>query len=427
MMLAIAAVVLLWLVRSILPLVIVSAVFAFLLSPMVTFIARRVLIVPFLSMGARRGLAAVISFLIVLLLITIFLLVLVPPLVDQIEEFGRAIPRLLNGVERQLERMLSEPLTFNGEPILLEGEPFVPLERIAEATGTRDLSDIIQLGSLDMNTITETFLGYAGSLSGPAFSFLGGAFVTIINTIFLIMLTFYMLKDGPRFVDYGVNLVPASAQSDARRIFSDLGQVWNAYLRGQLLLCFIMGMSVYIAALILGVPNAPILGLLAGVLEFIPNIGPFIALIPAAFLGLVSDSATIPFLEGFPFMVVIIITWTGLQNLEAIILVPRIMGDSLNLHPIVVMIAVLSGAALAGPLGVILAAPFMASGRVLLVYVYGKISGGPTFINMQRMKARGSPGLPTRLVWGPINRLVERISTRLSRRNMNRQDPAQAP
>ena len=80
------------------------------------------------------------------------------------------------------------------------------------------------------------------------------------------------------------SIVPEDYHSDARRLFYELGDVWNAYLRGQLILSLTMGVAVLMAALILGVPNAPILGLLSALLEFIPNIGPLLALIPAALL-----------------------------------------------------------------------------------------------------------------------------------------------
>jgi hypothetical protein len=78
-------------------------------------------------------------------------------------------------------------------------------------------------------------------------------------------------------------------------------------------------------------------------------------------------------------MLVVIVVWTALQNIEAVFLVPRIMGDSLHLHPLVVVIAVMGGAALAGALGVILAAPFVASGRVIAQYIYGKIMNTDPF------------------------------------------------
>jgi predicted PurR-regulated permease PerM len=136
---------------------------------------------------------------------------------------------------------------------------------------------------------------------------------------------------------------------------------------------------VFVAATVLGVPNPLVLGLIAGVLEFVPNLGPLLALVPAALLALVSQSNTLPFLEGPTFALVVIIVWTLIQNVESLIIVPRVMGGSLNLHPVVVIVGVLAGASFAGALGVILAAPAIASVRLLLHYIYGKVTDQQVF------------------------------------------------
>jgi predicted PurR-regulated permease PerM len=220
----------LWLLRDILPLLIVSTLIAYILNPMVTFLSTKILRLPFIPVRTRRGLATFIAFILVLMFIIVGILVIVPLLIDQIEEFGRSIPALLSSVERDLERILSEPLTFNGEPIILEGEPIIPLDRIAEATGTSDLSSVIQLSSIDLTAALETFLGSVGSLTGSAFSFFGGAFNTVINITFLLMLTFYLLKDSDLFVDYILRIAPPNYESDAKRLSKALrGRVERLY------------------------------------------------------------------------------------------------------------------------------------------------------------------------------------------------------
>ncbi|MCB9459144.1 MAG: AI-2E family transporter [Anaerolineaceae bacterium] len=376
---------------EILPLIIVSALLAFLMYPMTSFITNRLLVFPLIR--HNRTLATMLSFAVAIFVVITILLVVVPTLTGQVQEFVNSVPSLLRQVERVLENWLSQPLMFNGEPILLNGESIVPLDRIAELTGTSNLNEVIQLANIDLSSAAQTFFGSVTSLSGPAFSVVGGAFNTIINFTFLFMMTFYLLKDGGSFIEGFISLAPDGYEDDARRLFEELGRVWNGYIRGQAILCLVMGLAVYLAASLLGVPDAPMLGLLAGVLEFIPTLGPLLALIPASFLALVSHSTTVPWLEGIPFAIVVIVVWTMLQNIEAIILVPRIMGDSLDLHPLVVIIGVLGGAALAGALGVILAAPFIASGRVVSRYFYGKITGRPTFVEHHARDRRREMGL----------------------------------
>lgn len=388
---------LLWFLRGIFPIIIVSVLIAFVLNPLVTFLTRRILIARE-NRGVRRGVATLISFFVAFVVIFMLFLIIIPTLVDEVAVFGRRVPRFVETFETELEAYLGQAITFGEDPIMIEGEPFIPLDRIEEATGSRDLTQLLQLDDIDLAATAEAFLGSARNLSGPAFSFLGSAFTGIINTIFLIMMTFYLLKDGDRFLEVTIQLVPQDHQDDAKRLMYALSEVWGAYLRGQLILSVVMGVVVYFTALVLGLPNALILGVLAGLLEFIPNLGPLIALIPAAFLALVSQSTTIEYLAGFPFMIVVIVVWTLLQNIEAVFLVPRIMGDSLHLHPIIVIIAVLGGAALAGALGVILAAPFVASGRVISQYIYGKITDTNPFPMIEEIQIKEPPTFLAKVV-----------------------------
>jgi len=185
---------------------------------------------------------------------------------------------------------------------------------------------------------------------------------------------FYLMRDGPVFVDYLVGAVPESYQGDARRMLYELGLVWNAYLRGQLLLCLTMGVAVYLTSLILGLPQPLVLGVLAGFLEFVPNIGPALSYIPALLFAMTTSSATIPGLEaGLPFAAVVLVAFMSLQQLEGLFLVPRILGHSLDLHPFVVVAAILIGASLVGVLGIVLAAPTVATLRLLGRYLRGKL------------------------------------------------------
>jgi predicted PurR-regulated permease PerM len=357
-------------VSEILPIIGVAAVLAYLLTPMVNAIEAKINSFGPLRGRNHRNSAVLLTYVIIITGFIVVLLVVVPVLVGQLEEFGRRTPALIGSLERGLEETLSHPLTFNGEPILLNGQPFIPLERLREATGVQHLTEILQLQDVNLVGATQTFIG---SLTGPAFNFVGGALTAVINLIFLMSMMFFLMRDGASFIDKAVSLTPTLYRGDLWRLLYELGQVWNAYLRGQLTLALFMGTAAFIAATLLGLPNPLILGLISGLLEFIPSLGPGLAIFPAALLALTSQSNTLPILEGAPFALVVIIVWALLQNIEAIILVPRIMGGSLNLHPFVVIVGIIGGASLAGLLGIILAAPVIASLRVFAQYVYGKL------------------------------------------------------
>jgi predicted PurR-regulated permease PerM len=143
----------------------------------------------------------------------------------------------------------------------------------------------------------------------------------------------------------------------------------------------IIGAVTFILALIVGLPNALLLALLAGVLEFIPNIGPVLATIPAILLALFQyESSWLGTLVGpFWFAVIVILLYGLVQRVENMYLVPRIIGRSLNLHPLVVLIGAIIGASVASVFGILLAAPLLATAKLLLTYIYNKLLDQPPF------------------------------------------------
>ena len=382
-----------WNLKEVVPLLIVATLLSYLLWPLMNFIDRRVLIVlPF----PTRTLSVLLTFIVVIATIVAIIILIVPTLVNQITEVGGSLPEFIEETGTEIEEWLSKPITLNGRPVLFNGEPIIPLERIEEITGEGEIGNLIQSENIDFVQILSALLGSLGSLSGPAFSIVGGAFDAVINVAFLIMIMFYLTRDGERFAAAFVEIVPESYRGDIRRLFYELGQIWDAYLRGQLVLSVTVGIAVYVAALVLGLPNAPILGLLSALLEFLPTLGPGLAMLPAVILALFSESSTLPFLSGIPFAVLVSVVWVGIQNVEAIFLVPRVMGSQLNLHPVVVIIAVITGANVAGVMGIVLAAPFTATIRLIGQYFYGKIFDTNPFPTVKADLAAPSPGIVIR-------------------------------
>jgi predicted PurR-regulated permease PerM len=373
---------------ELIPVVAVSVILSYLLTPLVNFFEHRVLALSPLQQKPKRGFAVGLTYLVIITAIVVVILVVVPVLVAQLEEFGRRIPAFLRDTEQSLEHTLNEPLTFNGDPILINGEPFIPLERLQTATGMKHITDIINLSDFDPVRTTQSFVQ---SFTGPAVDVVGGALNAIINMIFLLSVMFFLMRDGAIFADKGVQLLPSLYQGDARRLLYELGQVWNAYLRGQLTLALIMGTVVFTVATVIGMPNPLILAMISALLEFIPSIGSGLAIFPAALLALTAQSTTFPTIQGVPFAITVIILWALLQNIEAYILVPRIMGGSLNLHPIAVILGIIAGASLAGVLGIILAAPAVASLRIFGQYIYGKLMDRDPFPVAIRRKKNKTP------------------------------------
>lgn len=350
-----------WRLSAIWPPVIISLVLAYLLSPMVAWLE---VVLPFGSLNARRTLGTVLTFLTAIMVVVLIILLIVPSIGAQMRQFIDLIPALAEQMEADLREFLNQPITIGSQQI-------VPLEMLGANLGA--VEDTFQMAQIDL---VGALQGLLGPLTSPVLGALGSVLSALLTMIFVLTMIFYLMKDGPTFLQQIEDMFPDSYHEDVRILFQGLGRIWNAYLRGQLALSLTMGTVVFLAATILGLRSPLILGLLSGLLEFIPNLGPALALIPAALFALFFPSATIPGLEGLFFMLVVVVVWTGLQNLEAIFLVPRIMGDSLDLHPFVVIVAVIGGASLAGALGVILAAPVVATLRLFGDYLFLKLMYG---------------------------------------------------
>jgi predicted PurR-regulated permease PerM len=190
-----------------------------------------------------------------------------------------------------------------------------------------------------------------------------------------------MVKDYKEIWGNIIALTPDEYNEDISRFGQEASDIWNAFLRGQLILGLIIAIVTFLLATIMGLPNALLLGLIAGLLEFIPNIGPVLAAIPAVLLALFQPEASwLGSLVGpIWFALIVLFVYGIVQRLENMILLPRIIGRSLNLHPLVVLIGAIIGATAAGIFGILLAAPLLATGKLLLAYIYRKLLDEPPF------------------------------------------------
>lgn len=145
-----------------------------------------------------------------------------------------------------------------------------------------------------------------------------------------------------------------------------LARVWKTYLQGQLLASLLLGCMTWMLNEIIGLHWPIQLGLIAGVMNTLPGLGPILAIVPAAFVALWKGSSTLS-VHSSLFVLITIAGYVGIQQLSALIIEPRLIGQHLELPPLVVLLAVLTGAALGGVLGAYLAVPVLASLREILL------------------------------------------------------------
>lgn len=179
----------------------------------------------------------------------------------------------------------------------------------------------------------------------------------IFNVAMVLILTFYILKDFYLLRDSLYKVVPRSSKGKVRKILHEIDQSLGNYIRGQSIICSVVGFSTWLGLLILGIDFALILGVFAGVTNIIPYFGPFIGAVPIVLVALLKSPLT-----ALKAGIVIVIV----QQLESNLLSPQILGKSMGLHPLVVIIALLAGGQFFGIIGMIAAVPVVAVGRILL-------------------------------------------------------------
>ncbi|MBN1582401.1 MAG: AI-2E family transporter [Anaerolineae bacterium] len=344
--------------RSMLPPVIIAALLSYVFAPLVGWFSKK------LHIG--RGVATLLLYLIGIGLIATVPAIIVPTIVDEVRKLQIDLNAIVNTV----------------------------LSWVAQFEQIEILGYVIQLPVSDIQPVNfDNLLKLAQSaispIAGSAFSIVLGVASGVGWVVLIAMLSFYMMTDAERIGPALLNIVPRHFRSEVTQLFARLNKTWNAFLRGQLVLCITIGVVTWLSMAAVGISYSAALGIVAGVLELIPNLGPILSSVPAILLALFQGSSYIN-MSNLGVAILVTVIYILIQNLENNLLVPRIIGASLNLHPLIVIIGVLAGATLGNILGVLLAAPVLASLRDILYYVYCKLAGldpfppPPTFADLAR-------------------------------------------
>jgi predicted PurR-regulated permease PerM len=206
-------------------------------------------------------------------------------------------------------------------------------------------------------------VGILGTLS-----FVTNTFGFVLGLIVIPFWLFYILYDQAKAMRGAFGLVPSRLRADALNLLRIVDDILSAYLRGQLVLCVFIGFVVTVGLSLLGVRFPAVLGLIAGVLEIIPFIGPIMGAVPAVIVATIQE----PLLGLWTLLLFI-----GIQQLENIFLVPRISGRAVQLHPAVIMVVLVLGNQAAGFWGLLLAVPVTAIVRDVFKYLYLRFQDEP--------------------------------------------------
>jgi predicted PurR-regulated permease PerM len=280
-----------------------------------------------------RGLAILLSFLLVVGLVVLAAFFLVPLVVDQFVALVRAVPEIATTAERFLSDVLGS-LQDRG---LLSRDPQEVVSRIRDNV-------VSAVRSLAKNAL--------GGALGLAFGTVGFA-VTLFGVVFV---GAYLLVDVRRFKAAYLRAVPHRYRRDFLALWDAFGHSLSRHLGGLALVLAIQGAISAVGLFLIGVPYALVLGAFVSLTAVIPYLGAWISAIPAVIVAL-TVSPTTALLAALLFL--------AIQQLEGNLLTPKIQGDTLRVHPVLVFLAVIVGGGLGGIVGVIVAVPSLAVLRVL--------------------------------------------------------------
>ncbi len=314
------------------PLVIASLI-AYLLKPLASMFKVR--------LHMRQEIAAPLVYFLFLAVLIAAIILLAPVLIRQVHSLTQAIQDFMP----VLESRLAEPFWVLGVPIRLDGV----YADLREASGQLFAPDRV-------------------------FSVVKGATTNIAWVLVIFVTTYYLLRDWEKLRDWLIGLAPPAYQSDILQMHAQMKLIWRSYLRGQLLLMLVIGLISTISAAAIGLPNAILIGLIAGGVDFIPTLGPAVATAIAALIAWTRGSL---FLAISPvwFVVLVVVVFQLIQLAESIWIQPRILGRQLHMHRGLVFVAVITALTLGSILLALIIVPLIASLGVIGRYIHSKLLG----------------------------------------------------
>ena len=322
--------VVIWLLAPVLTPFVAAAMFAYLFDPLATWLQRR---------GLDRTLAVTIVFVALTLLLIVVLLLLIPYLERQIAAFFKQLPQWIDWFRN------------------------VAVPWINAKFGTEmELPDTQQLAA-----IVQEHWQAAGGAAATVVSQVSKSGIAVIGWITRVVVVpvafFYLLRDWHLMIARIHELLPRSIEPTVLRLARESDATLSGFVRGQLSVMIVLGALYAIALWAIGLDVGPLIGIIAGLISFVPYLGS----VTGVLMGVIA--ALVQYHDGMHVILVLAVFVIG-NLLEGYVLVPRLVGEKIGLHPLAVIFAILAGGELFGFLGVLLALPIASVVMVLLRYAH---------------------------------------------------------
>ena len=308
--------------------IILAGILYYLMNPTVDYLERK---------GIKRIYSIFGLFVLVVGLIVWGVVVIIPKIQEQSMSFADNLPGYLTIIENKVNEILSDPI-------------FSQVQDQIEASNEKlisSLTDIVQ--NLSRSTIQN--LG----------SFFGAVATIVLAVITMPFILFYLLKDGRKLAPYFVKFLPTKMRQPSLIVLKEMNDQVSSYIRGQLTVAFAVAVMFMIGFSIIGLDYAITLGIAAGFLNLIPYLGSFLAMIPAVFLGIVG---------GPVLLIQVLIVFVIEQTIEGRLISPLVLGNELSIHPVTILLVLLTSGKLFGLVGVILGIPVYAAAKVVITHVF---------------------------------------------------------
>lgn len=309
------------LISTILAPFIIALIISYVLNPIVTLLNQR---------KVPRTVAVLLIYAVFITSLSVIMLNLIPVFVTQLAELNEHIPQMT----MQAESLM---ITLNDHPLLPDS--------IREG-----IYNSIERWEKGISTAISDYIDGIGST---------------INTLFIAFIVpfiaFYILKDF-KLIERGViTIVPKSYRKPTVKLLRDIDQALGNYIRGQFIVCVIVGLLAYIGYWLIDMPYPLLMASLVSIFNIIPYLGPFFGAAPAIIMA-----ATV----SWKMVLYVIIVNTLVQILEGNVVSPQVVGRTLHMHPLTIIFALLVGGELAGIIGLILAVPFFAVMKVIVQHIF---------------------------------------------------------
>lgn len=309
--------------------ILISGFLFYCFKPIVTFLEKR---------GVSKTWGATIVLLLLVGIVVVSISSIIPSLVKQIVALLKSAPTFIKEVESWANEMSHHPMLQN-----------------------IDFQSYLDKWNISIGNIVQTTINGVSSSIGSFVSSIAGIVMLVVTVPFIL---FYMLKDGHKMIPAIQKYFPEKHKGEMVGLLKKMSETIEKYISGQMIECLFVGVGTSLGYMIIGVDYAFLFGVIAGLTNMIPYIGPYIGLAPAVIVTVFAD----PWKAVFACIVVLIV-----QQIDGNIIYPNVIGKSLDIHPLTIIIILLVAGNLAGLLGMILGVPFYAVCKTIFVYVFDMV------------------------------------------------------